>query len=331
MNTHTYNQISSITKQYLEHRYSQTTEEKIQQWLVEENYTEEKERASLEYWNQMQTLPNAHTYKSLKRVNNKIGISKTIPILRRWTRVAAIIIPALFIVAGIYHLSRQGNTIKVIARHGETKHVVLPDNSEIWLNAGSTLVYPSEFKNEARPVTLEGEAWFSVQKDPAKPFIVNTNHLSVTVLGTEFNVKAYPREARTIATLATGKIEVKTITNKTRTLAPGEQLIYTNETSRIRVQKVSPADASSWKSGQLIFTDATFQEIIQTLQRHFNVTIHADKSIESSREQYTIKFLKNENIEQILNILRDVTIDFSYRIENKRIVIRSSTHPSTKK
>ncbi len=327
MKTDKNNQASKITKEYLENRYSAATEEKIQKWLIEDENSEEKEQASLEYWDALEPQLNPEAYEALKRVNEKAGVNKIIPLHhrlhRRMMRIAAVIIPALFILGGVYYFSQRENIVQVMAENGETKHIVLPDNSEVWLNVGSSIQYTSKFGNEKRSVTLDGEAWFSVQKDKAKPFIVSTNHLSVTVLGTEFNVKAYSNESKTIATLATGKIEVQTNANQIRVLEPNDQLVFDNQTANISVTTVSPNDASSWKTGQLIFTDATFGEIVQTLERRFDVTIQADRSIEKSGELYTIKFLKNDSIEQILNVLKDVSGGFSYRKSKNQIEIKS--------
>lgn len=310
MKTDKNSQVSKITKEYLRNRYSKSTEEKLQRWFIEEDDSEEKEKASLEYWNELDIAPNSDTHRALERANKRIGQdTKTsiVPFRRRLLRIAAIFIPAMILVGGFYFYTQKEQIVQETTAYGETKQIILSDGSKIWINAGSTLKYPKEFKKSIRSVSLEGEAYFTVMKDASKPFVVQTNNLSVKVLGTEFNVKAYRNDSRTIATLNTGKIEVKTNTNQTQLLKPNEQLMYDNQSAKIDVETVAANDISSWKAGQLIFTDASFEEILQTLERRFNVSFEVTGNMNSSAHGYSVKFLKNDSLEQILNVLEDVT------------------------
>lgn len=102
----------------------------------------------------------------------------------------------------------------------------MPDSSEIWLNAGTAIKYPEKFSKAQRLVYLDGEAYFSVRKDAAKPFIVETSQLSVKVLGTQFNVKAYANDELVTTTLTSGKVEVTPPVQGSQILKPNEQLTY---------------------------------------------------------------------------------------------------------
>lgn len=321
MKTEKNNRISKITKEYLQNRYSEGTEKDIQHYLIEEENSEEQEKASLEYWEMLETEPNSRTYQLLKRINSKIGVSKTIPLHRRLMRIAAILIPTLIILGGVYYFTRQEKMIQVIAAYGETKHVILPDSSEVWLNAGSSIDYPSSFKQVNRLLKLDGEAYFSIRKDEEKPFIVNTQNLSVRVLGTKFNVKAYSNDSRTVATLTSGKVEVKTNSDQTRILEPDQQFIFDNKTGSIDVARVSADDMMAWTTGQLVFSDATLNDIFQTLERRFDLSFDVSKSSYKSEEHYTVKFLKNDSIEHILNVLKDMAGDFTYFKTNNKITL----------
>jgi len=318
-------QTSKITKEYLENRYSNATEEKVQQWLVDDENSNEKEEASLKYWNSLHTKANSSTYLAFKRIIAKIGIPQrkpTIPLHRRLMRIAAVLIPVLMFVGGAYYFSQKDQFIQVFTAYGETKHIILPDSSEVWLNSGSNIQYSSEFKGDSRNISLEGEAYFSVRKDSSKPFVVNTQHLAVNVLGTEFNLKAYINDSKTIATLDKGNIKVITASNQSKILVPNEQLTYNSKTSNISVQKIYANDISAWKSGQLIFTKASFEDMLQTLERRFDVSFESE-SIESSNQGYTIKFLKDDSLESILDIMKDVVGNFSYQIEDNNTIIIS--------
>ena len=131
-----------------------------------------------------------------------------------WLRIAAIwAVPFLCLCGSIYFFAGQGNPYKDIefvhkfTANGERNLITLPDSSKVWLNGGSSLIYPSRFVSAERNVCLSGEAFFEVVKDK-RPFIVDVNQIKLKVLGTTFNVMSYPDNPRIIATLETGKIQV---------------------------------------------------------------------------------------------------------------------------
>lgn len=318
------NNISRIIKKYLSGRFSSDTEEKVQRWLIKDKNTEDKESASLEYWDNLEIAPDSKIYSRLDRVNKRIGhIQKQpikVPLYRKLSRVAAVLIP-LFIVAGgyLYHQSNQDNIIEIYVAYGEEKHVFLPDSSEIWINAGSIIKYPKEFKGNQRLVELDGEAYFSVRRDESKPFIVNTENLSVNVLGTKFNVKAYSNEELVTTTLTSGKIEVES-EEQSQILKPNEQLSFNKKTSAINITEIPSNETDAWISGQLIFTDASFNEILQSLERRFNTSFDISGFNISTDKKYTIKFYQKENLDEILTVLDEV-IGFSYKKKQDRIVI----------
>ena len=206
----------------------------------------------------------------------------------------------------LYYIPSENEQIEISTAYGEQKRLVLPDSSEVWLNAGSTITYPKTFTKENRVVTLDGEAYFSVRKDDAKPFIVETSQLSVKVLGTKFNVKAYANDANITTTLTSGKVEVSTQSRPPQTLKPNEQLTYDKSTSDIEISTVDTVDA-------------TAEEIFRTLERRYDTVIDHSTDFSASR-RYTVKFLKDENLDEMLNILGDI-IGFSYRQSGNKIII----------
>ncbi len=318
---------TEMLRLYLRDRYALETEEKVQQWLAKNPATEELEQASKEYWDSINTVKDATMFDALKRVNAKIGIhspgKKTVR-LKVLSRVAAVFI-LLAGISGIwFYLQHQSSPamVEISAAYGETKQVTLPDQTEVWLNAGSSLKYPSEFSQKLRSVHLTGEAFFSVTKNQSKPFVVETKNLAVKVLGTKFNLKAYPDEHQTIATLQEGKIEIQTVKNQKRQIVPNEQLVYNNETSTLKVVKINVEDIPDWKTGNLLFSEATLGEILQTLERRFNISFDTDKSIDLSTERYTIKFEREETPEQILQVLADMAGNFSYSSKSGQITLK---------
>lgn len=315
------NTITRIIRKYLSARFAPETEEKVQKWIIKEKDLEEKEKAAYCYWQELPATADSDTYSALNRVNRRIGHKKTIPLHRRMARIAAVLIP-LFIIAGgyVYYQSADNEWIETSVAYGEKKHFLLPDGSEIWLNAGSTVEYPKTFTDKRRLVRLDGEAYFSVKKDASKPFVVETSQISVKVLGTKFNVKAYADDATVTTTLTSGKVEVTPPSHSSQILKPNEQLTYDKNTSDIVITEIPAADTDSWISGKLIFHNASFAEIRQTLERRYNVSINTDGLSIPASKRYNIRFLKNENLEEVLTVLKEM-IGFDYQKQGDRIEV----------
>lgn len=284
----------------------------------------QKAKASLDFWNELDVEADSNTYASLERVNLRTGYNKehltNIVSYQKFAHIAAVIIP-LFLFAGgmFYYLSPHNEMIEVSVAYGEQKHLILPDSSEVWLNAGSTILYPETFAKDKRLVMLDGEAYFSVKKDTASPFIVEASQLSVKVLGTRFNVKAYPNDEKITTTLTSGKVEVSVQSQPPHILKPNEQLTYDKKSSDIHISMIDTNDTNCWIVGKLVFTNASAGEIFRTLERHYNTTIDNTATIPTSK-RYTVKFLKDESLDEILNILKDI-IGFDYQQYEKKIVV----------
>lgn len=310
---------SRIIREYLSNRFSPEMEERIQKWIIQENGSAEKEKASFEYWNELDIEANSDTYLALKRTNRKIGYLKT-PFFSKTARIAAALIPLFFIIGGyLYYTSNQNRLIEISTAYGETKQILLPDSSEIWINAGTTVKYLKTFSSKERVVQLDGEAYFAVKKDSSKPFIVQTNQLSVKVLGTKFNVKSYSTDKNITTTLTTGKVEVSTLSKDSRVLKPNEQLTYNRSTSKIEIVEIPAAETSNWITGNLIFINVSFAEIVRTLERKFDIAIEYRDSTYASK-LYTVKFLKGENQNEVLKILGDI-VGFTYEVKNDKVII----------
>lgn len=322
------NIIYRIIRGYLPERFPSDIEEKTQKWIIKEKDTEAKVQASLAYWNELEQTAATETLNALKRVNRRITETKTrrFSFYRKITRIAAVLIP-LFIFAGgyLYYASTTNKLIEVSVAYGDRKHLVLPDSSEIWLNAGTVFKYPKDFAQKERLVYLNGEAYFTVKRDAARPFIVKASQMSVKVLGTSFNVKAYPDDERISTTLTSGKVEVNTPSQSPRILRPNEQLTYNRKTSQLSLAEIPADNTDSWVAGKLIFTNASFPEIRQTLERRYNVVINNRIPL-SETTRYTVRFLQNEGIEDVLNVLGDI-IGFGYRKNGTNIELINNNKP----
>ena len=139
--------ISKIIKMFLSARFPSETEEKVQKWIIKDKNQQAKAKASLDFWNELDVEADSNTYASLERVNLRTGYNKehltNIVSYQKFAHIAAVIIPLFLFAGGIfYYLSPQNEMIEVSVAYGEQKRLILPDSSEVWLNAGSTILYP---------------------------------------------------------------------------------------------------------------------------------------------------------------------------------------------
>lgn len=320
------NYIYQILKQFFLNSYPLEIEEKVQKWIISDKWIAEKNNAMFVIWDEMEIAPNANTYKALDRVKNKIKQMERSKKHFRMQRIllgsAAAIIPILLIMGSYFYLNQDVEMIEVVTSSNQQKQCTLADGTTILLNSDTKITYPSQFKDSTRVVTLDGEAYFSVTSDAEKPFIVKTNHLSVRVLGTKFNISAYPTNDRTIATLNSGKIQVNVQSGKTDSkyiLKPNQEIVFNKIDNSVLINTIT-GENSSWKDGSLIFQDATFNDIVNTIERRYGVTIDYSKQA-FLNTPYTIKFIHNESLEDVLNVLQDVVGGFEYKKENSKITI----------
>ncbi len=201
---------------------------------------------------------------------------------------------------------------KVEVPYGQTSKLTLQDGTEVWLNSGTSLKYPTQFSGK-REVFLEGEAFFKVAKDKKRPFLVDTKKLQVKVLGTSFNLSAYEEDESNSLTLIEGKVELNKANGKFLTeISPGEMALI--EEKVIRIKEVETSYYSSWIDGKLAFFDVPLAEIAKKLERSYNVKIHFEnKQLENIR--FTGTFLKYKPIEQILQAIKIIVpIDYEMKI-----------------
>ena len=208
--------------------------------------------------------------------------------------------------------------------NGQMGNVTLPDGTEVSLNSGSTLRYPSRFDTRQRDVWFTGEAYFQVKSDEKHPFHVHLENYTIQVTGTSFNVRSY-KGFSLETTLVEGKVEV--LDNKGAGLAslvPGQMFYTTN--NEMKIQTVKTEVYTMWKDGKLFLDDETLGEISEKLERWYNVEIRfADEKIKQNKLSGTI--LKNKPFDQILKILtikESLNYSIQIRSDEPDIVIFSN-------
>lgn len=215
-------------------------------------------------------------------------------------------------------LSATYNTINV--PYGERSQISLYDGTKVWLNSGTKLRYPVVFSQNNREVFIEGEAYFDVAKDKKHPFVVTAGQLRIQVLGTRFNVCAYPEDKEFSATLDEGSIHAENTANGTSIkMKPGEQIIINRETNGMKDLNVSTELYTSWKENLLKFEDAPFDEVIKKMERWYDVKITVDPKINTS-ERYTMT-IKTESLREMLQLLTRTT-RMNYEIKENIVLLK---------
>lgn len=175
----------------------------------------------------------------------------------------------------------QYNTL--IVPYGRRAKVSLQDGTEVWLNAGSRLVYPVVFDGKHREVFLEGEGYFDVAQNDRQPFFVYTSHLKTAVLGTEFNVNAYTDDEEETVVLVKGSVKVRSDKgNGEQLLSPGYKAGYSIATHNMRKENVHILEYTAWRDGRLVFEQAQLNHILKKLSRYFNVPITNQMNVSST-------------------------------------------------
>ncbi|GAA3937898.1 DUF4974 domain-containing protein [Chitinophaga oryziterrae] len=169
----------------------------------------------------------------------------------------------------------QPEKVTIIEKYvpkGQLAKITLPDSSVVELNADSKLTYPSKFTGSSREVQLTGEAFFNVQQDPQHPFHVITNNLTVTVLGTSFNLKCYPDKGQTKVALVTGRVELKKA-DETIALTPSEMGVLNMSDLSLRKTKFDINEEIGWRQGIVVFKNADFKEIADRFDKMYNIRL----------------------------------------------------------
>ncbi|MEG3658620.1 FecR domain-containing protein [Arenibacter palladensis] len=216
------------------------------------------------------------------------------------------------------------NTLTV--PNGKQFSIVLSDGSNVHLNSGSSIKYPINFiKGQKRQVFLTGEAFFDVAHDQVHAFVVNAQDLDIHVYGTKFNVSNYPEDRDTEVVLVEGSVglresNLEIADNAEVYLKPGYMGIYNRSDNNISQEEVNTSIYTSWMNGNLVFRNISFENIIQKLQRHYNVVIiNNNEKLAHETFNATIE-TKHETIEQVFNYFNKV-YQIEYKIIENKIII----------
>jgi len=245
-------------------------------------------------------------------------------ILLKFLRVAAILIGPIMLVAGFY-VGNNNQQTKAMAWNTVTaprKHIAmctLADGTEVWLNAGSTLSYTASSQSDKREVKLNGEGYFKVTKNTKKPFFVITQQATVKVLGTTFNMKAYPGSEQIVTTLEEGSIElfVQKLTASAVRIKPGEQAIYNMKEGNIELKTVEAKQFSAWIGDKFLFKDADLKTIITELERLYDIKIYI-KNPKLEKLHFRGMFSYDQDLLDAFETLRR-SVKLNYTIKGREV------------
>lgn len=203
---------------------------------------------------------------------------------------------------------------------GGQYQLILADGSRVWLNASSSLRFPTSFQGKERKVELSGEGYFEIAKDASKPFTVKINTTlgdknEVEVLGTHFNIMAYNDEGIVKTTLLEGSVKINH-NNKIAKLKPGQQAKLQNQSMKV-VDDVDTDEAVAWKNGYFQFTSANLQQVMRQIARWYDVDISYEGQI--PERKFGGKISRDNNASEVLKVLELSKVKF--RIENRKIIV----------
>jgi transmembrane sensor len=287
--------------------------------------SEKKTADSLEFllgdYEKMDKIDSAADWE---RVRRRIAIDRNRRLLFNFLRnTAAVLFPLLLIYQFVFvPISSKSNevieTITITSAPGMVTKTILPDGSEVWLNALSSLTYPLRFTKKERTVQLSGEAYFKVVSDERHRFNVKTpQEMVVSAYGTEFNVNAYESETNCEVTLASGQVEVSSNAGSkaTEVLMSDEKAILHVSSGNIHVVSADTYVETAWKDGKMVFRREKLDKIVARLSRKFGVDIVLDGD-RLKEYEYTATFT-DETLEDILDLLKR-SAPITYTIHKQR-------------
>ncbi len=334
-----------VTKYLNEETNSQENAE-MEAWLNQSEANREKMEKIERMLRKIDTHYQANTFDSdaaWSNVNTQISPTKVKSIqfskkrkevIAHFYKYAAIVLLAVLLGSVGYYIGfrNQNRAIynEIISAENQVlNEYVLPDGSVVTLNNNSKLTFPKKFRGDIREVTIEGEAFFDVQRNPEKPFVINAGNAQVKVLGTSFSVSAYPGAETVEVIVETGKVQVISKNTELLTqnrevfLTPGEKGTFFTENEILEKTVNKNPNFLAWKTHDLIFNKVPLREVVENLEKayHINITVTEpelnDLLYEGHFDQKPIDF--------VLDVIR-LTFNLELSVENEHYTLSSRTN-----
>lgn len=244
----------------------------------------------------------------------------------RWVAVAAVLMIAVSFGWWIFRTQPAHHELVTLQEEKPESAVFtgkqflrLPDGSTVLLNEGTVLSYSTSFGKQSREVTLAGEGYFEVRRDPSKPFKVLTGQVTTTVLGTAFNVKAYPGQREIKVTVTRGRVQVGDARRTFGIITPDQQIAVNTATNDFIKMNLKAETAEAWKSQYLLLDDVNMEDAAKTIADKYKVKIILIND-DLKRCRISATFLDGENLDQVLTVVSGV-VQATYSIQPDGSVI----------
>ncbi len=319
---------------YLDGELSAESSAEVSEWLRETPPSADTDRATRELWSRLSEWDAPEQSRTaFAKFSASVGAFES-PRKRLFhniihiTRSAAAILIIPLIATCLVLLNRtterEVEYCEFAVADGCVDSLRLPDNSMVWLNAGSRIIYPKEFGRKTRQVFLSGEAYFDVAKDASRPFILGSGDIKVRVLGTQFNVTSYEDMSSVVVSLIEGSVCMDVEHDgvlRNALLSPGDIVRYDKLSGEIEQESRSVDGYCSWRHGGFYFDDQPLSEIAAQFERVFGVKISIPEE-HLRQTHYSLAFVNNESLEQMLAA---IATNDNLRIRNSDDVIVITT------
>ena len=286
---------ADILRKYLSGKFSLNDKIHIDEFFEDTRYSSELNKTLKEFWEETILKPNEDAQdldSILGKINHQILLNCHIQshirkLWRLYSRVAAILLLPVLLFA-LYYLNPNNKIpnstwVEVHSPYGARIQFSLPDGTIGWLNGGSVIKYPAQF-GSSRNVSLSGEAYFDVARNPNSPFVIDANKIKVKVLGTAFDVISYKNDSIAEVVVARGKVEVAAKGRKLKEiLLPSDRLALNTVRNTYSRSTVNVQDYVSWKSGKLTFMNDRLDEVIRKLSRFYNVDFEVKDNVNKNQ------------------------------------------------
>lgn len=302
---------------FFEGKTSFSEEEKIRQWMETSAENERIFMNERKMFDMLLLVGETHIEKKAIPLRRSTLLSNLL-------KAAAIIILTLLANQGFQHFNQpvEPEFEQIISvPSGQRTNLTLPDGTNVWLNARTTLRYPTNFAKKERKVYLDGEAYFDVTENQNMPFVVESGKGAVEVLGTEFNVEAYNSLPNYEVTLMRGQVKVSAVDSpQTVILSPDTKTVLVD--GKLQVVRVDDFNPYRWREGLICFRTKKFDSIMSSFEKYYGVEIRIENP-NVLTYSYTGKFRQSDGVEYALRVLqRDIRFNYTRDDDNNIIYIK---------
>lgn len=324
--------IEELIIKYLTHDLTNEEEQRLEAWLLQDKANRSVFENIVADWK----LTSDDIQRSKTKIHGRLSgkyrtEKKTQRFISYFSKVAAVFVLVAIASLMIFY-TRDGRKlsdgevimIEKLTLPGQKLTLKLADGSAVTLNSGSRIICPETFPGAERKVRLEGEAFFDVVKDPARPFVIVTDNLNVRVLGTSFNVRSFNDEDNVSVAVLSGKVMVSgnsdSLASKRQILLPNEMLEYSVKEKNFSEKKIFDSSVVfSWKDQNLVFKDENLDRILVTLSRWYGVEFNVQAQLDYTRK-FTGNF-KNPTLKEVMESI-SYNYQFDYEINDGNILIK---------